>query len=47
MKELTLAIRNKSNNSFLEALEKKYAPKKQKVEEVGGKQDKKRKRNHS
>lgn len=33
MKELTLAIRNKSNKSFLDALEDKYAPKKQRAEE--------------
>jgi hypothetical protein len=32
MKELALIIKNKSNKSFIDALEEKYAPKKQKVE---------------
>lgn len=32
MQQLALAIRNKSNKSFLEDLQAKYGPKKQKAE---------------
>ena len=46
MKDLILAIRNKPTTSFLDSLEQKYAPKKQKVEMKEEKDEKKsRKKN--
>lgn len=44
MKDLILAIRNKPTTSFLDSLEQKYAPKKQKVEIKEEKDDKKRRK---